>query len=172
MPNAPSSAINVLDQRQSSGGARLLGQSKAGEWSVEMHQVIARRALADDHGQVIPGAKGDVDSEDTANDSGVRCWLPQLHAVAAFRRAPNTRASGVESDSDEFEKGTAKGVAIRSDGKLMPAPRFTSFSDPNLAYLWALRARFQRPACMPRADRTRKCCASMMPESRLRFSNP
>jgi hypothetical protein len=41
MPNAPSSAINVLDQRQSFGGARLLGQSKAGEWSVEMHQVIA-----------------------------------------------------------------------------------------------------------------------------------
>ena len=41
MPNAPASAINVLDQRQSFGGARLLGQSKAGEWSVEMHQVIA-----------------------------------------------------------------------------------------------------------------------------------
>ena len=41
MPNAPSSAINVLDQRQNLGGARLLQQSKAGEWSVEMHQVIA-----------------------------------------------------------------------------------------------------------------------------------
>lgn len=41
MPNAPASTINVLDQRQSFGGARLLGQSKAGEWSVEMHQVIA-----------------------------------------------------------------------------------------------------------------------------------
>jgi hypothetical protein len=41
MPNAPVSEINVLDQRQNSGGARLLHQSKAGEWSVEMHQVIA-----------------------------------------------------------------------------------------------------------------------------------
>jgi SpoIVB peptidase S55 len=41
MPNAPSSAINVLDQRQNFGGARLLPQSKAGEWSVEMNQVIA-----------------------------------------------------------------------------------------------------------------------------------
>ncbi len=41
MPNAPASAINVLDQRQNLGGARLLPQSKAGEWSVEMHQVIA-----------------------------------------------------------------------------------------------------------------------------------
>ena len=44
-----------------------------------------------------------------------------------------------QSDYSDFEKGTAKGVAIRSDGKLMPAPRFASFSDPNLAYLWTLR---------------------------------
>jgi hypothetical protein len=41
MPNAPTSAINVLDQRQNPGGARLQLQSTAGEWSVEMHQVIA-----------------------------------------------------------------------------------------------------------------------------------
>ena len=44
-----------------------------------------------------------------------------------------------ESDFSEFEKGTPKGVALRSDGKLLPAPRFEAFSDPNLAYLWALR---------------------------------
>jgi hypothetical protein len=43
-----------------------------------------------------------------------------------------------QTDSAEFERGTAKGVAIRSDGKLMPAPKFAPFSDPNLAYLWAL----------------------------------
>ncbi len=41
MPNAPASAINVLDQRQSPGGARLLYQSMTGEWSVEMHQVVS-----------------------------------------------------------------------------------------------------------------------------------
>ena len=40
MPNAPASAINVLDQRQSPGGARLLYQSMTGEWSVDMHQVV------------------------------------------------------------------------------------------------------------------------------------
>jgi hypothetical protein len=39
MPNAPASAINVLDQRQTSG-ARVQLQSTAGEWSVEMHQVV------------------------------------------------------------------------------------------------------------------------------------
>ncbi len=44
-----------------------------------------------------------------------------------------------QSDFAEFERGTANGVAIRSDGKLMPAPKFTALADPNLAYLWALR---------------------------------
>src|SRR5271167_1917416 len=43
-----------------------------------------------------------------------------------------------QSDFADFEKGTPKGVAIRSDGKLVPAPQFASFSDPNLLYLWAL----------------------------------
>lgn len=41
MPNAPASVINVLDQRQSPGGARLLYQSMTGEWSVDMHQVVS-----------------------------------------------------------------------------------------------------------------------------------
>jgi hypothetical protein len=40
MPNIPLSAINVLNQRQNPGNARLLWQSTAGEWSVPMHQVI------------------------------------------------------------------------------------------------------------------------------------
>ena len=44
-----------------------------------------------------------------------------------------------QSDYSEFQRGTAKGVAIRSDGSLTPAPRFAPFADPNLAYLWALR---------------------------------
>jgi len=44
-----------------------------------------------------------------------------------------------QSRYDEFEKGTAHGVAMRSDGKLMLAPRFADFGDANLAYLWALR---------------------------------
>jgi hypothetical protein len=40
MPNAPVSEINVMDQRKNPGSARLLHQSKEGEWSVYMHQVI------------------------------------------------------------------------------------------------------------------------------------
>jgi len=41
MPNAPTSEINILDQRQNPGGARVVYESTAGEWSVEMHEVIA-----------------------------------------------------------------------------------------------------------------------------------
>jgi WD40 repeat protein len=58
--------------------------------------------------------------------------------LAAPARAEHTRFWR-QSDYSEFERGTAKGVALRSDGKLMLAPRFAQFSDPNLAYLWALR---------------------------------
>ena len=43
-----------------------------------------------------------------------------------------------QSEYSDFERGTAKGVAIRSDGKLMPAPKFEAYSDPNLAYAWTL----------------------------------
>jgi len=57
-------------------------------------------------------------------------------------RAEHTR-SWRQSTYDEFGKGTAKGVALRSDGKLMLAPRFAAFADPNAAYLWSLRVNSQ-----------------------------
>src|SRR5438309_8677197 len=44
-----------------------------------------------------------------------------------------------QSDYDAFQKGDAKGVALRSDGKLVLAPKFTPFADASLAYLWSLR---------------------------------
>jgi len=40
MPNVPASEISVLNQRQNAGGARLLWESTAGQWSVPMHEVI------------------------------------------------------------------------------------------------------------------------------------
>jgi hypothetical protein len=40
MPNVPLSELNILDQRQSTGAGRLLGQSSAGEWAIDMNQVI------------------------------------------------------------------------------------------------------------------------------------
>jgi hypothetical protein len=48
-----------------------------------------------------------------------------------------------QSESAEFDKGTPNGVAIRSDGKLTAAPKFATYSDPNLAYLWQLRTDYR-----------------------------
>lgn len=58
-----------------------------------------------------------------------------LCAVAAH--AEHTRF-WQQSSFDEFDKGTHTGVALRSDGTLMPSPEFKPFADPALAYLWAL----------------------------------
>ena len=58
-----------------------------------------------------------------------------LCAVAA--NAEHTRF-WEQSSFDDFDKGTKKGVALRSDGNLMPAPEFKTFADPDLAYIWAL----------------------------------
>ncbi len=44
-----------------------------------------------------------------------------------------------QSSFEDFDSGTAHGVALRSDGKIVLAPKFAPFADPNLAYLWALR---------------------------------
>jgi len=70
-----------------------------------------------------------------------RAILVSILSVALFgavaARAEHTRF-WEQSSFAEFEKGTHKGVALRSDGTLIPAPEFKSFADPNLAYLWAL----------------------------------
>ena len=60
-------------------------------------------------------------------------------AAAAPALAEHTRWWRQETFED-FDKGTPKGVALRSDGKLFLAPRFSEFADANLAYLFALRA--------------------------------
>src|SRR5215831_11847241 len=44
-----------------------------------------------------------------------------------------------QSTSDEFLKGTAHGVAVRSDGRLELAPKFTLLADADASYLWSVR---------------------------------
>ncbi|HXX45955.1 MAG TPA: hypothetical protein VEJ38_14595 [Candidatus Acidoferrales bacterium] len=66
------------------------------------------------------------------------CLLAFSALVPLATRAEHTRF-WKQTDFTQFEKGTARGVAIRSDGRLAPAPKFDSFADPNLAYVWALR---------------------------------
>jgi sugar lactone lactonase YvrE len=58
--------------------------------------------------------------------------------LSATVRAEHTRYWR-EADYSQFVKGTAHGVAIRSDGTIEPAPKFDSFADPSLAYIWALQ---------------------------------
>jgi outer membrane protein assembly factor BamB len=44
-----------------------------------------------------------------------------------------------QSTYEEFLKGTAHGVAVRSDGRLELAPKFTLLGDADASYLWSLR---------------------------------
>jgi hypothetical protein len=44
-----------------------------------------------------------------------------------------------QSSYDEFLKGTAKGVAVRSDGHLELAPRFSPVADADASYLWSMK---------------------------------
>src|ERR1017187_1582457 len=62
-----------------------------------------------------------------------------IAAVAAPALAEHTRWWR-QASFEDFDKGTPKGVALRSDGRLFLAPRFAEFADANLAFLLALRA--------------------------------
>ena len=44
-----------------------------------------------------------------------------------------------QSTYDEFLKGTSHGVAVRSDGRLELAPKFTLLADADASYLWSVR---------------------------------
>jgi WD40 repeat protein len=69
-----------------------------------------------------------------------RIFLVSVLAVAcAFvARAEHTRRWRI-STYEEFLKGTAHGVAVRSDGRLELAPKFTLIADADASYLWSLR---------------------------------
>ena len=44
-----------------------------------------------------------------------------------------------QSSHEDFLKGTAHGVAVRSDGRLELAPKFTLLADADASFLWSLR---------------------------------
>jgi len=58
--------------------------------------------------------------------------------VASVSLADHTRRWR-QSTYEEFLKGTAKGIAVRSDGHLELAPKFTLLADADASYLWSLR---------------------------------
>jgi hypothetical protein len=67
------------------------------------------------------------------------CALAILAGACAFAaRAEHTRHWRTSS-YEEFLKGTAHGVAVRSDGRIELAPKFTLVADADASYLWSLR---------------------------------
>lgn len=59
--------------------------------------------------------------------------------LSPISRADHTRR-WKQSTYEDFLKGTAKGVAVRSDGHLELAPKFTLVADADASYLWSLRS--------------------------------
>src|SRR3954447_16095639 len=63
--------------------------------------------------------------------------LAAVLAVLTLAIAEGTR-SWEQTKFEEFEKGTAKGVAIRSDGALELAPSFKQLVTTPSTYIWAI----------------------------------
>ncbi len=61
------------------------------------------------------------------------CFLTSLPLLSEHTRRWR------QSTYDEFLKGTAHGVAVRSDGRLELAPKFTLLADADASYLWSVR---------------------------------
>jgi sugar lactone lactonase YvrE len=64
-------------------------------------------------------------------------WAAAMLLLAAGALAEGTRL-WTQSTYDEFEKGTASGVAIGSDGRLFLAPSFRALTTTPSTYLWAI----------------------------------
>ncbi len=77
------------------------------------------------------------------SSSRVRCFrilyfLSVLYILSIPLHAEHTRRWR-QSTYEEFLKGTAHGVAVRSDGRLELAPKFTLLADADASYLWSVR---------------------------------
>jgi hypothetical protein len=66
-------------------------------------------------------------------------FLIAAMACTLAARAEHTRYWRINT-YEEFLKGTAHGVAVRSDGRIELAPKFTLLADADASYLWSLRS--------------------------------
>jgi outer membrane protein assembly factor BamB len=64
--------------------------------------------------------------------------LTLLVLIASPLLAEHTR-TWRQASYEDFLKGTAHGVAVRSDGRLELAPKFTQVGEADASYLWSLR---------------------------------
>ena len=65
-------------------------------------------------------------------------FLSLLVAALALPALAESTRFWRQANYADFDKGTASGVALRSDGELVLAPRFTVVADPDLEFLWAV----------------------------------
>ena len=61
-----------------------------------------------------------------------------LAMAAGIATAEHTRRWR-QSTYDDFLKGTTHGIAVRSDGRLELAPKFTQLADADASYLWSVK---------------------------------
>jgi outer membrane protein assembly factor BamB len=66
-------------------------------------------------------------------------FLALLLAGSSARVTAEHTRQWRQSGFEEFLRGTAHGVAVRSDGRLELAPKFTLLADADASYLWSLR---------------------------------
>ncbi len=64
-------------------------------------------------------------------------FLTFLAALSLSAFADNARI-WQQDRYEDFDKGTATNVSLRSDGQLLLAPKFRAYGDPQLNYIWAL----------------------------------
>src|SRR5258708_4113669 len=62
-----------------------------------------------------------------------------LFAICAGMATAEHTRRWRQSTYEEFLKGTTRGIAVRSDGRLELAPKFTQLADADASYLWAVK---------------------------------
>ena len=77
-------------------------------------------------------------SSTTKRISAWLCATALLATTAGIATAEHTRRWR-QSTYDEFLKGTTRGIAVRSDGRLELAPKFTQLADADASYLWSVK---------------------------------
>jgi outer membrane protein assembly factor BamB len=69
----------------------------------------------------------------------VLCFSLLLYLLASLPLLAEHTRRWRQTTYEDFLKGTAHGVAVRSDGRLELAPKFTLLADADASYLWSVR---------------------------------
>jgi outer membrane protein assembly factor BamB len=79
------------------------------------------------------------DANSKRNLARALCLLPFLYFLCPPSAMAEHTRTWRQASYEDFLKGTPHGVAVRSDGRLELAPKFTLIADADASYLWSLR---------------------------------